>query len=106
MTDRCEPPPELRDRDGWHWVEAPHGKNKPWFWWADAEGWETHTPNPIDAGKRGWRYVSPALIPAEAAALRAERDALREEKAELVEELETVLRQRQAARAALGGTDG
>jgi chromosome segregation ATPase len=54
----------------------------------------------LDAAKEAASWLaSPVATPAEVEALRRERDALREEKPELVEELETALRQRQAARA-------
>lgn len=75
MTDapRCEPPPELRDRDGWHWVEAPAIKMlfiRRWWrargeWcWADMD----------ERTLRSFRYLAPVATPADVAALRAERD--------------------------------
>lgn len=78
MTDaRCEPPPELRGKDGDHWVqkndEAPvmaawNGKYGMWL----RHDMPSSTQN---AHEWGWRYLSPAINPAEVAALRAERDA-------------------------------
>lgn len=70
MSDqaRYEPPPEWRDRDGWHWVEAPAIKMlfvRRWWrargeWcWADMD----------ERTLRGLRYVAPATPPAVVAAL-------------------------------------
>jgi enamine deaminase RidA (YjgF/YER057c/UK114 family) len=74
-TPKCEPPEELRGVDGWHWVrwfEYPPGDEFTAQWDGDAAEWcETHLNG--DSGRR-YLYVSPALTPAEADALRAERD--------------------------------
>ena len=79
MSDRCEPPPELRDRDGWHWVQ--YGDDKPTLVAWQNEGIWLRVP-PADCASRpphmaylGYRYLSPVATPAEVAALRAERDA-------------------------------
>ena len=72
-TPRCEPPPELRDRDGWHWVDA----DRPIvaFWYAatdwSSECWRINSTqySPQGAQKRGYRYVAPAIPPAVVAAL-------------------------------------
>jgi hypothetical protein len=83
-TPKCEPPEELREVDGWHWVQAPVGDPLLARWHAaDRPGIEplwvsTHhvysgTPR-YAAREWGWRYLCPVLTPAEAEALRAERD--------------------------------
>jgi len=83
MTDRCEPPEELRGVDGWHWVKccddgkqfiarwsaAPHSGLEP-LW---ARYGESATPA-WAAAHWGWRYIAPVTPPAEAEALRAEKD--------------------------------
>ena len=75
MTDaRCEPPLELRGKDGWHWVQwtqTPGYEVECQQWFAEDGGfWGSD-----DIHMEGWRYLSPVLTPAEVAALRAERDA-------------------------------
>jgi len=89
MTEtRCEPPPELRGVDGWHWVQvhdwpprlaewqvAPHDGRQPL--WKDYERQRSATPD-WAAREWGYRYLSPVLTPAEVAALRAEMARLRE----------------------------
>lgn len=85
-TPRCEPPPELRGRDGWHWVQfgkcsprfaewqaAPYSGRQPL--WKDYERQQSCTPE-WAAKEWGWRYLSPVATPAEVAALRAERDVI------------------------------
>lgn len=70
MTDekRCEPPPELRDRDGWHWVETLDGQYRFCHRWWKARGewcWAT-----LDArSARALRYLAPVTPPATVAAL-------------------------------------
>lgn len=78
-TPRCEPPPELRDRDGWHWVrqaEFPptlarwHPSENP-----DTEPLWTSTGHVYSGTPRyaarewGYRYLAPATPPAVVAAL-------------------------------------
>ena len=84
MTDaRCEPPPELRGKDGWHWLVlmVNDGPSRPFAqrWHPDRAGsdseWGASYLSPSAAYLRGYRYLSPVLTPAEVAALRAERDA-------------------------------
>ena len=81
MTDRCEPPEELRGVDGWHWVQ--HGSVAPptmasWEmpeWWPETGGaWRigSHLYMPKPAHQKGWRYLAPVTPPAEVEALRAE----------------------------------
>ena len=69
--ERCEPPPELRGVDGWHWVEAPAIKQlfiRRWWrargkWcWADMD----------DRTLRSFHYLTPVTPPAEVEAIRAE----------------------------------
>lgn len=78
MSDKCEPPEELRGVDGWHWVrwhQYPPGDEFITEWDSDAGEWcATHLNG--DSGRR-YLYICPALTPAEADALRAERDAER-----------------------------
>lgn len=71
MSDRCEPPEELRGVDGWHWVEAPAIQMcfvRRWWrargqWcWADMD----------ERTLRSFRYLAPVATPAEVDALRAE----------------------------------
>lgn len=84
MTDaRCEPPPELRGKDGWHWLVlmVNDGPSRPFAqrWHPDRAGsdseWGASYLSPSAAYLRGYRYLSPVHTPAEVAALRAERDA-------------------------------
>lgn len=77
MTDRCEPPPELRDVAGWHWVlsTADDSTGEP-----EISFWFPPTQNVING--RGWWehgeiwdcYIAPVSTPAEVDVLRAERD--------------------------------
>jgi hypothetical protein len=82
-TPRCEPPEELRGRDGWHWVGHENGETPllaTWEnpeWWPDTGGaWRIgswlYMPEPTH--KKGFRYIAPVATPAEVDALRAERD--------------------------------
>jgi hypothetical protein len=78
MTDRCEPPEHLRDRDGPHWVQK--GDTAPilieWEmpeWWPETGGaWRIgrHAVVPAAAYKHGYRYLCPVATPAEVEALR------------------------------------
>lgn len=85
MSARCEPPEELRDVDGWHWLTG----HNPVLWIADLEEWEWGEDDwvtPEAAYRYGYRYLAPvathAEVPvathAEVAALRAEVERLRE----------------------------
>jgi len=109
MSDRCEPPEELRGVDGWHWVQNadwPATVNR-WVWDAH-EGigfWHPHISEHT-------RYLAPVVPPAEVDALRAEASEWCQ-KAQLFEdrihklsaELATVREAlREAGRAALGDT--
>jgi hypothetical protein len=73
MSARCEPPEELWNKDGFHWVEAPDGKLRILRWLcrdgATTRGW------PMSAA--GYRYITPVATPTEVAALRAEVERLR-----------------------------
>ena len=76
---RCEPPPEWRDRDGWHWVQAPVGEPHLARWHAaerdDVEPLWTSTHHVYSGTPRyavrewGWRYIAPVTPPATVAAL-------------------------------------
>ena len=88
-AEKCEPPPELRGRDGWHWVQWPSGREVPQFWGgSDDEGCQWHAGTPT----LSMRYLSPVLTPSEADALRAERDAAGVVKQSLTTELEKLRR--------------
>ena len=120
MTGRCEPPPELRGVDGWHWVRAVgpvvssntiimRWGARAQGWWHEEVGMRGH--NAEEAAEDGWRYLYPALPPAEIAALRAENARLREALEEIAKPLdardlpalrgEPVSWRREVARAAL-----
>ena len=67
MTKKCEPPPELRGVDGWHWLH----KNCPVFWIADQGKWdwgndEFRAPEHVPAS---YHYIGPVTPPATVAAL-------------------------------------
>lgn len=76
---RCEPGPELRGVDGWHWVQAPVGEPHLARWHAaerdDVEPLWTSTHHVYSGTPRyavrewGWRYVTPVTPPAVVAAL-------------------------------------
>lgn len=88
-AEKCEPPPELRGRDGWHWVQWPSGREVPQFWGgSDDEGCQWHAGTPT----LSMRYLSPVLTPSEADALRAARDAAGVVKQSLTTELEKLRR--------------
>jgi len=74
MTDenRCEPPPELRDRDGWHWLDlVGFTRPAPYHWIAGHQVWEElGLKRPADYIYRdGYRYLAPVTPPATVAAL-------------------------------------
>lgn len=78
MSDRCEPPEELRGQDGWHWLrredrEAPMlcSQWHPAGWW-DIAPFGSRGVSPEDRHKWGWRYLAPVTPPAEVERLRAE----------------------------------
>ena len=94
MTDtaKCEPPEALRGVDGWHWVQLPFvAVPTPIAWMCNPDNqereWRMPSAPAFVSGEsktaRTWRYLSPALTPTEAAALRAERDAAVAERDEL-----------------------
>lgn len=76
MSDRCEPPEELRDKDGWHWLHHPGWGEWParysapchagiWpIWRCPDSNWTTPS-----AYREEWRYVAPVTPPATVAAL-------------------------------------
>ena len=72
MSKRCEPPPELRDRFGTHWVvrrDEARGDLTPilcnWEISNGAGGWEWGEIHE----DLGWRYLAPVTPPAVVAAL-------------------------------------
>jgi hypothetical protein len=79
MTDtKCEPPEELANRDGWHWVDVGNGEPHAVRWfpsgkWRNLAGVDQR---PGEGATFYWRYLAPASAPATARALEAERDAL------------------------------
>lgn len=87
MTDaRCEPPPELRGKDGWWWVSLGGGDpevarwvaedafSSPSGWWLNGND-QPHSAEWIERDEGTVTCLEPPLTPAEVAALRAERDA-------------------------------
>ena len=79
MSDaRCEPPEELRGRNGTHWLQYREHPMSYAEWIAAEQSWffpHDQVVSPMDSMSTEWRYLSPVLTPAEVAALRAERDA-------------------------------
>jgi hypothetical protein len=80
MTDRCEPPPELRQFGVWHWLEY----REPPYTFArwDHDGWwlpEDQNVCPSDGMSEHWRYIAPIASPEEVEALRAEVERLNHE---------------------------
>lgn len=74
MNHRCEPLPEHRGQDGWHWLAITNSPNECVFWRARTLCWVFGTQNesPLQVASYGYTYLEPTLTPAEAAALRAE----------------------------------
>ena len=73
MSERCEPPPELRDRDGWHWVQGAYSVG-PMLWINFSVGfWQTDGEldqlSPERAHHMGLVYLAPVTPPATVAAL-------------------------------------
>lgn len=81
MTDRCEPPPELRGVDGWHWVQLSRSEEPTIARWkASCAWWNASglgTVSAESAGNFGYIYIAPVATPAEVDAIRAERDTLK-----------------------------
>lgn len=82
MSDRCEPPEELRGVDGWHWVQEPvntlvlarwHRAESPGVepLWTSTHHVYSGTPR-YAAREWNWRYVAPVMQPDEADVLRGE----------------------------------
>ena len=74
MSERCEPPPELRERDGWHWLAHPKGALLPEMWRASRGMWEWFGVEGESApdgwrAKEDYRYLTPVTPPATVAAL-------------------------------------
>jgi hypothetical protein len=81
MSERCEPPPELRRVDGWHWLTRGEAKPFAEHWQPDRAGqdseWGLGYFSPSAAHAAGYRYMAPVASPEEVAALRAENARLR-----------------------------
>jgi hypothetical protein len=64
MTDtKCEPPEELRGRDGWHWVQWGSDAPECQRWRKTGHWYGQHM------GLPDWRYLAPAATPATVRAL-------------------------------------
>ncbi len=103
MSEKCEPPEELRGVDGWHWVQWNNDAPECALW-IGGFSWEHE-----DFGDRGWRYISPILTPTESDALRAERDAAKRRADNHAETLRGIARmdpKTEADRMVLWATDG
>lgn len=81
MSERCEPPPEWRGKDGWHWVETPAGTKHIARWFVVLNpGIEplwcsehlAHATPAWAARNWGWRYLAPVTPPQTVAALEAD----------------------------------
>lgn len=76
MSDRCEPPPELRGQDGWHWIETPDGDATLGLWgrglqcWAVVGATELWFSKPLEIGN--WHYLAPVTPPDVVARLRVD----------------------------------
>ena len=84
MTERCEPPPELRGVDGWHWVQDRTGDPVVRRWLAGPYPAWRHLSMPSTAElayQAGYRYVAPVTAAATVAALA---EALEEARGVLV----------------------
>ena len=72
MNERCEPPPEWRDRDGWHWVQYKQSPMCRAEWSATEREWffpEDQTHSPVESLSTSWRYLAPVTPPAVVAAM-------------------------------------
>lgn len=71
-NERCEPPPELRGVDGWHWVQSTFGDPVIRRWLAGPHSAWRHLSMPSTpelAYQAGYRYLAPVTPPAVVAAL-------------------------------------
>ena len=91
MSDilRCEPPEELRGRDGWHWVTLfGHTEPAPEKWLAGIQMWfrlgATYAA-PSIAAAAGYRYIAPVATPAEVDRLHKRVNFLERRDANFVE---------------------
>lgn len=73
MTERCEPPEELRGVDGWHWLMPPSEEPEVGYWNAGSVRWlfsgvEDSYPSDAMPDDR-YRYIAPVASPGDVAAL-------------------------------------
>ena len=74
MAERCEPPDELRDRDGWFWLDSDRPIVCMWQYdpWSDTGAWKMPGSNiwgPDSAYRHGYRYIGPVTPPRHVMAL-------------------------------------
>jgi hypothetical protein len=74
MSARCEPREELRDVDGWHWLEIEGWAPACYRWSGSMDRWAdvAMSHDGAEAYALGYRYLAPVATPAEVAALRSE----------------------------------
>lgn len=67
MSERCEPPAEMRYETDWHWLALyGHTRLAPQLWNAHYQGWDdlgATTLPPDAAHAHGYRYIAPAVVP-------------------------------------------
>lgn len=70
MSERCEPPPEWRDRDGWHWMKK-GGSKLPAYWTPRDEWWDAvhFSGDARTVAAMGFSVTAPVTPPATVAAL-------------------------------------
>lgn len=66
MTATCEPPSGHRGHR-WHWLRCDDEDPEPHEWWPKKRLWvdEAYWTTPERKFAQGWRYVGPAIPPAE-----------------------------------------
>ena len=77
MNERCEPPPEWRDRDGWHWMKK-GGSKLPAYWTPRDEWWDAvhFSGDARTVAAMGFSVTAPVTPPAVVAALVEALDAV------------------------------
>lgn len=78
MSNRCEPPEELRGQDGWHWIADDQGLEVS-QWIADADAWWyiDYFKSPEKMTGWGFSYFCPVPTPDQISAQDAEIARLR-----------------------------